>query len=937
MRRRTSWIPSILVGVVLGLLPPALAAASPVAPRAYAVRLSSPVAKTAGLADLLRPVVPATVWSKTTPGQRDALVPMREWFVLEGDDPAATARVALELAGHPAVRRVEPLWPQQTAAIPDDLQVGSQRFLGDVRALEAFDLVRTDGAVLIAIVDGGTDWRHEDLVANVWTNPGEIPDNGIDDDGNGFVDDLHGWNFADDTPDPTGLPATPQNARHGTHVAGIACARTNNGIGVSGASWNARFLPVNVSAAEPRGGREFLDWAYEGVLYAALMGADIINASWGRTGRWSDFEAAVIRAATEMGALVVGAAGNLVEPDYFFPAYYPEVLSVARLDPNGVVPVGSNRGTWVDLAAPGSFILGPFPGDAYGQLSGTSQAAAVVSGVAALVQTRHPEWTPAQLRQALRWTTGDIDEKNPDAHRQFGSGILDAVGAVTAEPPGVHVVDLRLVEQGGDGILEQAETASVQLTLRNELTEARDLVVRLVSDDPDLVLLEDTVLVPRLQGGASLEVLRNLELYVPFLADRARLSELVVEVTWQGRTFHQGLAVEALPLHVDVRGAGIEGSASLTGKLGYASLTRSGDPGGLGLRRPGQRSVILGGSLLLGDGPDRVSDGLSPAYPDSPYEDFRPPQFDAVTIPQPPLSAQHLTLRYGDTGARNPLGTQVTHHLFVGDAPDQGDFVLHAYDLTGLPADSRVGVLVDWELHDGRRESNRLHFDAERRLLHVSDGFDPEGPVAGLVLLDFPGRPSWSWMHDLAEEGQTQPARYDAADLSRKPSDEELWTLMTETAPDQGEDPGGVASVVAVGPVGGREGPVRFAFAMLVADDLESLRDQARRARVAYGSFGSVFGGVPSTARLLGNAPNPFNPRTEIRFTLPAASAVVVDLFDVRGRRVRRLLEANLPGGLHPIGWNGRDARGAPVASGVYHVLLRSDFGTDRLPVTLVR
>jgi len=632
---------------------------------------------------------------------------------------------------------------------------------------------------------------------------------------------------------------------------------------------------------------------------------------------------------------VVGAAGTLVEPDYFFPAYYPDVLSVARLDPNGVVPIGSNRGTWVDLAAPGSFIWSTLPGDAYGQLSGTSQAAAVVSGVAALVVARHPDWTPGQVRQALRWTTGDIDEKNPDALRRFGSGILDAVGAVGEVPPGVHVRALELVEREGDGVLEQAETARVEVVLHNELAEARDLVVRLVSSDPDLVLLEDTVLVPRLRSGESVELQRNLEVYIPFLADRGRLSELLVEITWAGRTFHQGMPVEALPWHVTARGGRIEGSASVTGMLGYAALTRAGDPGGIGLRRAGQRSVILGGSLLVGDGPGRVTDGLSPAYPELPFEDFRPPQFGSVVRPQPALASDHLELHYSDAGSRDPLGVQVTHHLMASDEVGRDGFLFHAYDLAGAPVGARVGLLVDWELHDGVAESNRIHWDPGTRLLFVTDERDPDAEVAGMVVLEAPGTLHWSWLHDIAGEGQTQPARYDPEDVTRKPSDAELWALMTEPPPAQGEDPGGVASVLSAGPLPGA--PTRFAVAFLIADDPAALREDARRARIAYGAFRPVLGEVPRVARLLGNAPNPFNPQTEIRFSLPSTSRVSLELFDVRGRRVRRLLDATLPGGVHPVTWDGRDGRGASVASGVYHVLLRSDLGTDRLPVTLVR
>jgi hypothetical protein len=154
------------------------------------------------------------------------------------------------------------------------------------------------------VVDGGTDWRHEDLVGVSRGNPDEIEGNGLDDDGNGWVDDTRGWNFATDDADPTGLVSTPLSAEHGTHIAGVICADDTNGKGVVGISGGARLLAVN--AADPEEDL-IIAHGYEGILYAALSGADVINASWGRTGRWSSFEADLLDAVEELGAVVVAA------------------------------------------------------------------------------------------------------------------------------------------------------------------------------------------------------------------------------------------------------------------------------------------------------------------------------------------------------------------------------------------------------------------------------------------------------------------------------------------------------------------------------------------------------------------------------------------------------------------------------------------------------
>ena len=242
---------------------------------------------------LIERVYPFLDHVQPTPKTRRNLMALRRTYYVRYHASALPEQVAGNLAAAPGVVYAEPVLVNRTQASdtweradPDDPRFDEQTELRRLRLPEAWDEVKSeDGAprVVIAIVDGGGEWRHEDLRANVWTNQDEIPGNGVDDDGNGFIDDVHGVNFAngDDTDnDPTGLPETPGNANHGTNSAGAASAVTDNNVGVAGAAWNADLMHINAGCegAEGDGG---ICYGYEGVLYAAANGADIINASWG--------------------------------------------------------------------------------------------------------------------------------------------------------------------------------------------------------------------------------------------------------------------------------------------------------------------------------------------------------------------------------------------------------------------------------------------------------------------------------------------------------------------------------------------------------------------------------------------------------------------------------------------------------------------------------
>lgn len=283
--------------------------------------------------------------------------------------------------------------------------------------------------VIVGIIDSGIDYRHEDLAAAIWLNEAEANGSpGIDDDGNGYVDDIRGWDFTDaptlpgrgDFLDPDNDPM--DESSHGTGVAGVIGAISNNGIGVAGVA-DCRLMAVRAGLSFDQGGT-FLqeDDLAAAMLYAVDNGADILNLSWGSFDRAFVLEDA-IRYAVERGVVVIAAAGNEGEPPVGYPAALDDVISVSAVGTSQLAGF-SSYGPTLDLAAPGVQIFSTGLDDAYGPRSGSSFAAPQVAGLAALLLSRRPDLTSGEIRGALVSSTTDLGPSGWDS--SFGSGRVDA-------------------------------------------------------------------------------------------------------------------------------------------------------------------------------------------------------------------------------------------------------------------------------------------------------------------------------------------------------------------------------------------------------------------------------------------------------------------------------------------------------------------------------
>ncbi|HDR04508.1 MAG TPA: choice-of-anchor D domain-containing protein, partial [Candidatus Marinimicrobia bacterium] len=372
---------------------------------------------------------------------------------------ATSVSVALSaLANDPRIIYAEPDWRISLNITPNDPQFSQLWGMhntgqtggtpdADINAPEAWN-TGTGGSVIIGVIDTGVDYNHNDLSANIWTNTGEIPGNGIDDDGNGYIDDIHGYDFVNNDGDPM------DDHSHGTHCSGTIAARGNNGIGVTGVCWTAKIMGLKFLDS---GGYGNTSDAISALEYAIENGAHLTSNSWGGGG-YSQTMRDMLDIANTNGQLFVAAAGN----DYgnnndntpIYPASYnaPNVIAVASTDHNDNLSGFSNYGpTSVDLGAPGSNILSTIPGNQYASYSGTSMATPHVAGAVGLMMALYPNLSHTLVKERLLMTVDETPAMNGIV---LSNGRLNLQMAV-AEPDEINpglITDLTANASGSNSL-----------------------------------------------------------------------------------------------------------------------------------------------------------------------------------------------------------------------------------------------------------------------------------------------------------------------------------------------------------------------------------------------------------------------------------------------------------------------------------------------------
>ena len=714
---------------------------------------------------------------------------------------------------------------------PDDLLYPQMSHLVRIQAPGAWGVVKgEDGGVIIAVVDGGTDWQHEDLLANIWTNSGEIPDNNIDDDNNGYVDDVRGWNFVNGDGDPAGLPGTPVNARHGTSVAGIASAVTNNAIGIAGASWNAQLLPVNASCSSD----SLICFGVEGIIYAAVNGADVISLSWGSSHpdltsfeerALFQFWRTVSDFAGERGALLVAAAGNdNVNNDdvLHMPGSAEHILAVGATNKSDDrKAIFSNYGVTVDVFAPGVSLNATIPGDGYTELAfGTSFSAPLVAGIAALVKTRFPDFTPEQLAQQMRVTADPIDNVNSARTGLMGKGRINALRAVTATTtPAIRIAGISFTESGGDGFIGNGETVEVTVSLVNHLADATDIAVTLTQEDPNITITSGDAFISSMISGSMDEVTFQ------FTLDQAELGQplpFVVEVSagsYQDRDLFKLYANE--PYVVTHNTGTIRVSLTTEGNIGWIGFAD--ESPGVGFVYNGTNLLFEGG-LLVGISKNKVSDSVR-GENGALERDFQLPLGAQLVLGPGQIANEEGAVVLIDDLAASPIGLSIRQESYADNNPDFDDFVIFKYTITnrsGGPLwNLYAGLFFDWDLsQNGQTDYGR--FDSARRMGVVQNSASVPSLLAATRMLTDNGNLSYHTIHNPDEI-------YDGF------TSDEKWRFLSGGIQTQTVGNTDVSTIMAAGPFAMQpDQSIEVAFAVIGANILEDLDSHADSAQAFW-------------------------------------------------------------------------------------------------------
>ncbi len=736
--------------------------------------------------------------------------------------------------------RVEPEYVNHLVYQPNDPSQSSQYYLSSIRAFEAWDITQGSSAITIGIVDSGGDLAHEDLAANVYTNSLD-PVNGNDDDGNGYIDDNQGWDFVGNDVanlnDPNFLgDNNPQLlsggiAGHGVNVAGCASAVTDNNKGISGVGFNTRIMWTKHSADnQPNSTSIYL--GYDGILYAALRGVDIINTSWGGPFRSEIIQDMVTYITEDLGILIVGAAGNSGIEEKFYPAAYDGVLSVSATTQTNAKAAFSNFGSWVDVAAPGVAILTTSFANNYTSTQGTSFSSPIAAGAAALVMAHFPSYTPQQVAEQIRVTSNstDLNAANPSLAGRVGHGLLDIYAALTETSPAVRATGAKLVNAGGSPA-QQGQLGFLTFNFKNVLaTTSPALEITLSESSAFISLVKSTIRPGAIGAGATINNnLTPFEIQIAnFVPDNF---EIPVTISYTDGTYVDQEVVTFLlnPTFIDVDENLVTTTVSNTARIGYEDTESSTRLKGSGFVFDGV-SILFEMGVIMGTGSANIYNnvrGINSAY-DQDFTSIGP----RITEMTPGLrSSSEIVGTVSNTTTPASQAFQLTYRSLAWKEAPYDKFVIMEYTIanpTAVPINNfHLGLFADWDVTTNGA-ADQAGWDAPMKLGFVHGVGIPALPHAGIQLLT-PGTPFYFAIDNNQAVAGNPFGLYDGY------TDNEKFQSLSSNRFDAGVVAGDVSHVVSSGPLSIPAGQqIKIAFALHAAPDFDELIESAKYADTVY-------------------------------------------------------------------------------------------------------
>lgn len=800
----------------------------------------------------------------------------------------------------------EPSFLYKMDYIPNDPVVNIQWHITKINAFQAWDICKGDTTIIVGIVDSGTDFDHPDLQANLkirWSDPV----NGIDDDGNGFIDDWRGWDMWGNDNDPS---IQPSGNVHGSHVSGCASQVTNNGVHGAGIGFKVKILMTkHTDDSNPE---SLLYNTDAGIVYCYQNGAKVINCSYGSS-VFSSYTQSVVNNAWANGTVICASAGNgdangIGQNWARYPASYDNVVSVAATGSTDLKTTFSNFHSTVDVSAPGDNILSTVYNNAYTNMSGTSMSSPITAGTVALIRSKYPAWSPQQVVDRLKLGVDSIYDVNPSYVGLLGTGRVNAFKCLSDYPilKVLSVTHSDSLYGNNDKVYQVGEVIPIAVTFKNTFIAGTNVSVRLTTTDPDVEIVQDSVYIGNVSAFAPFSTSMSNTFRVKAKATCKFDKDIVFKVSNSancytdnsGNTFtvrfRQGFAVHTknnLKLALTKDGA--------VGKKAedYGSGLMLGN---------GTVNQIYECGLMIGKSNTQVSDvSRSDEMPSSVSDtDFVGLTNYTLTTPGI-ISAQDGNGKFNDDGAgANKIGVEVTAESFVFNGTADSNYILLRYNIknTNSTALNNIyaGLFAFFSPNGNALTDNISRYDAQNKLGYTYYTTQPN-PYLGVALMT-------------SQSVNFKPIPF--MDVLDGFTTNEKWLSLSGGIVSDSMGPGGNPFTISAGPLNIPAGQtVRIGFAILKGNNLMDLKNLVGVARTKYNSVGilQISDILPKKYELSQNYPNPFNPTTKISFAIPQNDFVNIKIYDMLGREIMTLVNEKLNAGSYDYNFNGSN-----LSSGLY-------------------
>ena len=752
---------------------------------------------------------------------------------------------------------------------PNDPYLNQQNVLSQCKILDAWEKGMTgDPNIIIGISDIGIVQAHDDLIKSIARNNGEVSQNGIDDDGNGYIDDYDGYNvsYIDDGTQPWD---TYNDDNHGTMVAGMAAATTNNEIGVAGTGYKCKMFPIKAGNIHDTP----ITRGYESIIYAAKRGCKVLNCSWGLNKNPSSIEQSVIdyAVANDMAVVAAGGNENYISFEIYYPAGYYGVLGVGNVDSYDKIANTMVLGSQVRILAPGvnnwSCDLGLSNYTNSG--SGTSFASPIVAGVLGLVRAKYPQLSAIQSIEFLRQCTDDVSDANP-AYYQYLPGRLNALKAAVTDPMSIPGIKPSNIEYYVNGEKAQRllvnQDVDIKVKTKNFLGSANNLTVKLsfVGDNNNLELINSTINIPSYPTNSELD-LSGFKIRVL----KSSIKRLYLRFDISGENGYKDFfLMPMIPTSevITLSNKVLQFSVSDRGNVGFGGASNQQDGVGFCYMNYGNQ-LFQGGFLACIDNNTIVKS----------YNGYGTDGND-FTNEQSITSIKHPVGIFNDNDASTKIGLSVKQEYFI--AHDS----IPAYKVKVTMKNTSINTLIDlvgayyfdWDIQP-QRSKNRVRPFTEA----IPDSLKNKSIMAELAYLNEGSPYIAALAYSDLYNGQVQVAGFDVS--SNDVSDENLIVAMNKGGQTQTSVTADIAMLAGMKFTGNTYPTDSVSFFLVVAADT-NIKNLASTL-IKYRSFTEVGNNnnldIPNSMLLL---PNPVRDNLKIRIVINSNLPVKFEISDVLGK-----------------------------------------------------